>query len=323
MNKIIIIIIIDFIFSIGGSNPWAIFNTPSNAIDFSSSRANIAEGAEGFYQYTNPALLTKSNNKTYGMSYNMMSLDRSNQVVSFNIPLPPQAGLGLSIMRSGTSNIQGRDIFNNNTNIISDHEMLGMISFAVSFSKYISAGINIKASYSNLDNVFGDDNQGDYSIGNTGIGFDLGALINYSKLHLGVKIENIESSKNWELNLNDKGNSYEEKIPVLYKIGMNYRFNNQLSFDIAKDNSFNNFLLNRFAIKINNIRNNYGFRLGGAIRDYYDITFLPSLGFYYSGKLFKNKIFKLSYGLNFGSVNEGISHIFTWAFMIDSKKIKN
>ena len=70
------------IFSIGGNNPWDIFNISSNANDFALAGSNISEGTEGFYQFTNPALLPKSTNIHYGVSYNMMSLDRSNQVIS-------------------------------------------------------------------------------------------------------------------------------------------------------------------------------------------------------------------------------------------------
>ena len=55
----------------------------------------------------------------------------------------------------------------------------------------------------------------------------------------------------------------------------------------------------------------------------YENNVLHSLGFYYSGKFFRDKNFQFSYGVNFGSVSEGISHIFTWTFMTDSKKFKN
>ena len=99
--------------SSGGNNPWTAFDVSSNANDLSLSRANVSTGSSGFYQFSNPALLYKTYKINYGMSYNMMSLDRSTQVVSININLPPKAGVGLSFMRSGTSDIQGRDIFNN------------------------------------------------------------------------------------------------------------------------------------------------------------------------------------------------------------------
>jgi len=308
-------------FAVGGNNPWVMFNVPSNANDFSLASSNISEGASGFYQFSNPALLPMIKRYTFGASYNMMSLNRSSQVLSMNFPLPPNAALALSIMRSGTSDIQGRDIFNNNTELFSHHEILGMISFGVSFSKYFYTGLNIKASYSNLDNIFGDDNEASYSISNNGIGADAGFLINYSNLSLAVKIENLASSKNWDLNISDQGNSYEEDIPTTYKIGAHYKLipgpiGSEILLYVSKDNSLNNLLLNRFGVKWNCKRiqsklrkHSLGFNLGASFITANEI--LPVAGFYYSINRFE-----LCYGVNFGSVDEGISHIFTWSFAL-------
>ena len=244
MKKVIFILILNFCICIstnsvlvkaGGMNPWVVFDSPSNANDFALVRSNISDGTKGFYQFVNPALLPKSNGISYGMSYNMMSLDRSNQSLSINIPLPPQAAVALSVMRSGTSNIQGKDIFNNSTDIISDHEILGMISFGVSFNRYMSVGINIKASHANLDNIFGDSNEAGYSISNKGIGIDGGFLINYPTLSLGIKVENFKSSKNWSVYSSEQGNSYEEQIPTIYKIGAHYNIINKVSLYCATD----------------------------------------------------------------------------------------
>ena len=308
MKNIIFILLFNVIFSIGGNNPWDIFNISSNANDFSLAGSNISEGTEGFYQFTNPALLPKSTNIHYGVSYNMMSLDRSNQVISVNIPLPPGAAVGLSVMRSGTSDIQGTDIFNNKTEIIQNHEMLGMISFGVSFGEYISGGINIKASYSNLDNIFGDNPQ-DYSLNSKGIGFDGGLLFKSSKFSLGTKIENFKSSKNWNLDLSEQDRSYEEDIPLIYKIGGAFNFSDRLSIYTSKDNSLNDYFLNRAGFKIG--YNNLGLRLGFILDDEQSTDFIiPVFGFHYSFKSIQ-----LNYGIDFGSVNQGISHIFTWTLV--------
>ena len=219
LRKVIIyIILINCLLpNAGGANPWSAFNVSSNASDFGLSRANISEGTKGFYQFSNPALLPQSKEISLGMSYTMMSLDRSTQVISFNMPLPPQAAIGLSMMRSGTSNIQGKDGVNNKTDIISDYEMLGVISFGVSFSQNISVGVNIKASYANLDDVIGGTNEPGYSISSKGIGFDGGILFKSNIGSVGVKAENIESSKNWNYR------QEEELIPIIYKIGGHYQ----------------------------------------------------------------------------------------------------
>ena len=61
-----------------------------------------------------------------------------------------------------------------------------------------------------------------------------------------------------------------------------------------------------------NIKKNLGVQGGFSIIDSKNIS--PTLGFYYSGKIRNNNPFKLNYGVDFGSVDEGISHIFTWTF---------
>jgi len=309
LKQIIYILLINIIFAIGGNNPWAVFNIASNANDFSLAAANISEGTKGFYQFSNPALLPNIDKKTFGASYTMMSLDRSSQSLSLNIPLPPKAAVAISMMRSGTSDIQGRDVYNNNTELFSHYEILGLISFGVSFSKYFSGGLNIKASYSNLDNLFGENNEASYSIKNNGIGFDGGFLFNYSKFSFGLKLENLASSKNWDLNISEQGNSYEEVIPTIYKIGGHYKINDHFTMFICSDNSLNNLLINKYALKIENIFDNVGIRAGATIFSKSQIV--PVLGLYYS-----KRIFDLNYGVDFGSVNEGISHIFTWKFTL-------
>ena len=300
--------LISSIFSQGGQNPWAAFNVSSNANDFYLSNSNISNGTKGFYQFANPALLPKIKNVNYAMTYNIMSLDRSCQILSVNVPLPPKAGVAISMIRSGTSKIQGKDSFNNNNDIFGNYDMLGMISFGISFSKYISGGLNIKASYSNLDNMFGDTNEANYSINSNGIGFDGGFLVNYSRLSLALKAENIKSSKNWDLNL-EKGSSYSEQIPIIYKLGSHYKVLDFLSIYFAHNNLLSDYILNQFGVEF--FTNNIGFGFGISISDE---SISPTLGFYYSGQLLDLASFEFSYGINSGRVDEGISHIFTWTF---------
>jgi len=312
LKNLISILFISSIFSFGGNNPWVIFNVPSNANDLSLSGSNISRGTIGFYQFANPALLSMTKKMDFGVCYNRMSLDRSTQVISFNLKLPPNAGVGLSVMRSGTSNIHGKDIFNNDTNILENYDILGMISFGVSISEYISAGINIKASSSNLDNLFGDNNEANYSISNKGIGIDVGLLIEHSNLALAIKMENIKSSKSWNLNLYSGSNSYDENIPILYKIGTHYSiFNDRIKFYLVGDNSLDNFSLNRFGLEIGHIKTNLKIKCGIS----HLLGISPTLGFDYSGEMWDSFQFQLNYGVAFGSVHDGMSHIFTWTFI--------
>jgi len=311
LKNLIYILCSSAIFAWGGQNPWISFDVPLNANNLSLSKSNISTGSKGFYQFSNPALLPMTSKIDYGVCYNKMSLDRSTNVISLNFKLPPNAGVGVSIVRSGTNNIQGKDIFNNNTHIISNHDMLGMISFGVLINKYISAGLNVKISSSSLDNIFGDDNLGEYSISNKGIGLDAGLLLQYSSLVLALKIENIKSSKSWNLNLSD-GNSYDENIPLVSKFGTHYSIlDNMLKFYLAGDNSLNKYSLNRIGVEISPIKKSFKIKFGLSNIS----TFSSTLGFDYSGKIGNKIPFKLDYGLAFGGVQEGMSHILTWTFI--------
>ena len=169
-------------------------------------------------------------------------------------------------------------------------------------NEYISIGINIKASYSNLNDLFQNDNEANYSISSNGVGIDMGISYDYSKLSLGGKIENIESSKNWDLNLGDESGTYEEKIPIIYKIGTHYKISNQLILYMENDKMDN---INSIKCGMDYNINNFGIQTGFDFE-----KILPSLGVYYSWEMFK-----LNYGVNIGSVGEGISHIFTFTFI--------
>ncbi len=78
-------------------------------------------------------------------------------------------------------------------------------------------------------------------------------------------------------------------------------------YSLNSENSYYN-ILNRFGARISNMNNKIAATLGASQSE--ENQLLPAIGFYY-----KTRLFKLSYGVNFGSVNEGISHIFSWTFM--------
>ena len=73
----------------------------SNAREFSLAGALIADKTPGFYAFSNPALLQFARNNHIGISFQTMSLDRSIHSFSYARRLPPNAGVGLAILRSG------------------------------------------------------------------------------------------------------------------------------------------------------------------------------------------------------------------------------
>ena len=141
-----ILLIINLIFAdYGGGYAGSGFRYGSNAREFSLAGAVVADKTPGFYAFSNPALLKFAKNNHIGISIQKMSLDRSIQCFSFSRRLPPNAGVGFSILRSGTDNIMGKDFMNNETESFSSSEIEGIISFGVAFGSIFALGINIKA----------------------------------------------------------------------------------------------------------------------------------------------------------------------------------
>ena len=74
--------------------------------------ANLADGSDGYLQFSNPAQLPQLKSIGISSSFMLLPLDRSIQTLSITKSLPPSAGIALSLYRSATSNIQGRDLMN-------------------------------------------------------------------------------------------------------------------------------------------------------------------------------------------------------------------
>ena len=108
----------------GGGYAGSGFRYGSNAREFSLAGALVADKTPGFYVFSNPALLQFSKYNHIGISFQKMSLDRSIQSFSYARRLPPNAGIGLAILQSGTDKIQGRDEMNLETEQFSNHEIV-------------------------------------------------------------------------------------------------------------------------------------------------------------------------------------------------------
>ena len=121
----------------GGGYAGSGFRYGSNAREFSLGGALVADKTPGFYAFSNPALLQFTRSNQVGVSFQNMSLDRSIKSFSFAKRLPPNAGVGLAILRSGTDGIMGRDVNNNETESFSASESEGIISFGVGLGSKI------------------------------------------------------------------------------------------------------------------------------------------------------------------------------------------
>ena len=169
MKKITLIFCVGLLFAdYGGGYAGSSFRYGSNAREFSLAGALIADKTPGFYVFSNPALLQYARSSQLGLSYQLLSLDRSIQSMCFVKNLPPSAGLGIAIMRTATGEIMGKNSMNQFTKTFTSQEILGVISFGVSIGSQMAVGLNVKTFFSSIaPEIIETKNS-------SGIGFDFG-----------------------------------------------------------------------------------------------------------------------------------------------------
>ncbi|MAV59126.1 MAG: hypothetical protein CMG07_04145 [Candidatus Marinimicrobia bacterium] len=299
----------------------------SNAREFALGGALIASQNSGFSQFSNPALIADVKEREIGISFFSMSLDRFIQTYVYNMHLPPKAGLGIAIYRSGTKNIIGRDQIGDLTQNFSNSKIYGIITFAINFTENFKLGLNFKMSKSFLINV------GDIyfrDISDNGIGIDLGFLYkNSDNFKIGIRLKNLIGKNRWKYSDTEKNYSiYVPKIlslgfkhlhsksftvvaqcdisilPIVkneneYNSGIYAQNNNEISFRMSKES-----LLYRFGIEYE-INKLFKFRIGLK-------SDKLSSGFGMSIPIIKYYTILLDYAIDPGHEKEGISHNFSW-----------
>ena len=299
----------------GGGYAGSGFRYGSNAREFSLAGALIADKTPGFYAFSNPALLRFSRYNHIGISFQTMSLDRSIQSFSYARRLPPNAGVGLAILRSGTDNIMGRDGMNNETESFSSSEIEGNISFGVGFGSKFALGINIKALFTSIYE--------DYK-GN-GISCDIGFIYKFNRrLFVGGIIKNLNASYNWKVIIGEDERSYEENFPLEYSMGLAYSGIKGVSLFIQEDimitpNDDVNYrtrigseykLKNKIKLR-GGLKQSYGAVMEGTKID--GINLKPTFGIGAPLKVWQRQYIQLDYALDLGSVGEGLSYLFSFS----------
>lgn len=318
MKFIIAMILNCFLFAnyIGGV-PGAGFDYGTNAREISLSNSLVSSYNKGFSAFINPALLSKIEKNEYGFSFFLMSLDRSIQSVSISYPLPPSAGVSLSFFRLGTDNIvQTNSHFGTQIGTLSHYKGYGMLSFGIDFGS-LSAGFNLKTIFNDMD-IYESENS---------LGFDFGLLYELNnKINLGLKINNLSSSFNWEINYLDQNypEIYEEKIPINYALGCSYYIQNKILFTtqidylpIIDNLDLSEKFYNRYKVGLEFYDNKYiDFPiLLRAGFNYVENDLSYTLGFGAPIKINDSMIINIDYALDPGLMGQGISHLFSFSLL--------
>jgi hypothetical protein len=299
----------------GGGYAGSGFRYGSNAREFSLGGALVADKTPGFYVFSNPALLQFSRYNHIGFSFQKMSLDRSIQSFSFSRRLPPNAGVGLAILRAGTDNIMGRDEMNLETEQFSSREIEGIMSFGVAFGSKVALGINIKALFTTIYE--------DYK-GN-GISGDIGFLYKFNRhFFVGGIIKNLNASYNWKVVIGEDERSYEENFPQNYILGISYSglkqtnlfFQEDIMISPGDDVNYRTRIGSEYKLK-NKVKLRGGLKQSwGAIQGetkMNGINIKPTFGIGVPLKVWQRQYIHLDYALDPGSVGEGMSHLFSFS----------
>ena len=316
MKKIICILYIGFLFAdYGGGYVGSGYRYGSNAREFSLAGAVVADKTPGFYAFSNPALLKFAKNNHIGISIQKMSLDRSIQCFSFSRRLPPNAGVGFSILRSGTDNIMGKDFMNNETESFSSSEIEGIISFGVAFGSIFALGINIKALFFSIYE--------DYK-GN-GISGDIGLIYKFNHhLYMGALMKNLTANYNWKVTIGEDERSYKEEFPQYYIFGIAYSGLKRTTLFFQEDIMFTPDDDVNYRIRIGSeydLENKMNLRVGlkqsrGALPEGIKIdgiNLIPTFGAGIPIKIWHRQYIQVDYSLDPGSMNEGLSHLFSFS----------
>jgi len=265
--------------------------------------------------FSNPALFQFTRKNIVGISFQNMSLDRSIQSFSYARRLPPNAGVGLAILQSGTDKIQGRNSMNQKTDLFSAKEIEGIMSFGVAIGSKFALGINIKAVFVAVDT--------DYK-GN-GISGDIGIIYKINRrLLLGGIVKNLKAGYSWKVLIGEDERSYEEQFPQIIALGAAYSgFKGTSIFfqeDIMITPSDNVNYRSRFGSEfqlLNKVKIRWGAKQAwGALpadTKLDGMNIKPTFGVGGPIKVWQRQYIHLDYALDLGSVGEGLSHLFSFS----------
>jgi hypothetical protein len=165
--------------------------------------------------YYNPAAVPFESIQTATAAYGILSLDRRLNYLSYTQSLKPNAGFSVSMINSGTGDIDGRDANGVHTETYSTSENSFMFSFGLKPVPKFSLGITVKVLYYNF--VRG--------IKSTTASIDVGVLYFLSEeLTVGAVLQDINAKYKWDTSpiYGINGNSTIERFPLRKRIGLSW-----------------------------------------------------------------------------------------------------
>jgi len=187
----------------------------------SKGNAMVSDLFGEYSGYYNPALACFQEDANLSLGYTFMSLDRKLNFIGFAKQFPLQnkkggAGISLSWINFGVSNIDGRDNDGNQIGNFSVFENQFYLGTSFLVEENFAIGIGFKLYYSKLFE----------GVSTTSIAFDLGAAYKVTpNLSFGFTIRDLSAKYKWETNKiygSTYGRTTENKFPILINFGSSY-----------------------------------------------------------------------------------------------------
>ncbi|MCH7858235.1 MAG: hypothetical protein IID14_00875 [Candidatus Marinimicrobia bacterium] len=282
-----------------GGYPGAFARVGYDARSMALAGALLADINSGFLALTNPASTVHVQKRELGLSYLSLPLDRNLQSLSLAFRLPPTAAAGISYLRAGDDNIQGRNSIGEGTGRLAYAEQMAILTFANRLGSAFSMGLNFKLLWIDLEEE-----------GAKGFGIDFGLLYHTpGGFNLALSIQNITGAYAWKVSTSEGENIYDEQFPRIISIGIrapwrHFTFFGQTDVVIPAQESA--ITVTRLAIE-DRVGERYFLRLGLE-----HTTLTMGVGLRYAVRQPLDS--GVDYSLSMGKNGEGLGHIFTWRF---------
>ncbi len=273
MRKIIIVLI--FLTSMAGaaiaqnngSHPGAFARMGFGARSMSMGNASTSDVFGDVQGYYNPALTCWQEQGIFNFGYTFLNLDRRLNFISFAKKFSLQqgkqaAGISLSWLNAGVSDIDGRDNDTRQIGMLSTYENQFMLGTSFLLSEQLAIGAGFKLYYSKLYE----------EVTTTSVGIDIGAVyIARTNLSFGLTVRDIGAKYKWETSkvYGANGTVTENKFPVLIDAGASYKLPEELgSVSLVFESQLNPSFETKDTLGITQkikSDNNYVFKAGGEI----------------------------------------------------------
>jgi hypothetical protein len=219
--------------------------------------------------YYNPALSCFQDNGILNLGYTFLTLDRSLNFVGFakkfNLPGKQDQGAGISMswINEGVSNIDGRDNDTRQIGTYSTYENQFYLGTGFLLDKDFSLGVGFKLYYSKLFD----------GVKSSTVAFDLGAIYRVMpNVSLGLAVRDISAKYKWDSSpaYGTSGTTTQDKFPMLIDLGGTFELPKKLGSVSLEFETFYNpqfettdsiGLITKSDRKIN-----YTFKVGGEIK---------------------------------------------------------